>query len=244
MKQLLALMLLLSVYNLCMGQEKTTTVRKSQWVDLAATIGNSQGTAAISYVYSWKLGRKKKLEAGLGVRFTSMFGEKIDYTTAPAKLSRTNTTPFLIFFAGQKTVNWDTLTVQRPFVNSLNLSANFGYNFSSRFSAVFNIDLVGFTFGRKSSAILTSNGITKAEGQAKPAGFNALLTGDLDYGSLNSEFSLKYTLNDRWAVRGIYQFLFTEYKTTTIRQTAPDGTMVDRFRNKANNFGAGVSYQL
>lgn len=241
MKHLFSLALLLCMLHDGISQQ-TPVPRKSQWVDFAATIGQSQGTTALSYVYSWKIGKRKKLEAGIGARFTSMLGEKVEYITAPAKLARTHTTPFLIFFAGQKTENWDTLTVQRPFVNSLNLSANFGYNFNSRWSAVFNIDLAGVSFGRKSSAILTSNGVTRTEPSAKPARWNALLTGDLDYGSLNSEFSLKYKLNDRWRVRAVYQFIFTEYTTSSIKQTAPDGTMVDRFRNKANNFGAAVSW--
>jgi len=71
-----------------------------------------------------------------------------------------------------------------------------------------------------------------------------LLTGDNDYGSLNSEFFLKYKLSQRWGVRAIYQFYFAEYKTKTIKQTAPDGTLVDRFRNKANTYGAGLSYHF
>ncbi|MEO6231546.1 MAG: hypothetical protein ABJB11_03095 [Ferruginibacter sp.] len=243
MKKILLICTMSLIYLIGFGQQ-TNTARSQQWLDLAATAGNSQGTVAASYVYTWKIGKRKKLQAGLGARFTSMFGKKVDFITAPAKLSRSNTTPFLIVFAGQETANWDTLTVQRPFANSLNLSANFGYNFNSRWSAIFNIDLIGFGFGRKSSAILTSNGVTRTEPNAKPAGFNALLTGDLDYGNLNSEFSIKYKLNDHWSVRGIYQYLFTEYKTNTIKQTAPDGTQVDRFRSKANNFGVGVSYAL
>ena len=116
----------------------------------------------------------------------------------------------------QKTENWDTLTVQRPLINSLNVTVNAGYNFSSRFSGGFNIDLIGFSFGRKSAAILTTNGITRTEPAAKPTAFNVLLTGDFDYGSLNSEFFLKYKLNERWALRGVYQFLFTEYKCKEI----------------------------
>ena len=171
-----------------------------------------------------------------------MYGEKVDYTTAPAKLARTNTTPFLIVFAGQNIKNWDTLTVQRPFTSSLNLTANFDYNFSPKWSGGLNIDLIGYTFGSKSSAILTSNGVTRTESVARPAAFNVLLNGDLDYGSLNSGFFGRYKINSRLAVRAVYQFLFTEYKTTNIKQTAPDGTMVDRFRNKSNNFGAAVSY--
>jgi hypothetical protein len=241
MKNLFIIALFLFTADICSAQSANRT---NQWVDFAATIGNSQGAAALSYVYTWKIGKRKRLEAGIGARFTSMLGEKVDFITAPARLSRTSTTPFLIFFAGQQTQNWDTLAVQRPLVNSLNLSLNFGYTFNSRWSAIFNIDLAGVSFGRKSSAILTGNGTTRTEPAAKPATFNVLLTGDLDYGNLNSEFSLKYKLNNRWAVRGIYQFLFTEYTTSTIQQTAPDGTMVDRFRNKANNFGAGISYTL
>jgi hypothetical protein len=218
--------------------------RINQFADLTGTVGQSQGTVSASYIYNWRIGKKKKWEAGLGVRYTGYFGVKRDFTTAPGRLARSTTTPFVIVFAGQKTENWDTLTVQRPFVNSANLSANFGYNFSAKWSAGFNIDLVGFTFGRSTSAILTSNGITRTEPAAKPASFNVLLTGDNDYGSLNSEFFLKYKLAERWGVKAVYQFYFAEYKTSSIQQTAPDGTLVNRFRNKANTLGLGVSYHF
>ena len=108
----------------------------------------------------------------------------------------------------------------------------------------FNIDVIGFTVGRTTSAVLTSNGVTKAEIAAKPAPFNLLLTGDNDLGSLNSEFFLKYKLNTHWSIKADYQFLFVEYKTTTITQMAPDGTKVDRFRNKVNLIGIGISYHF
>jgi hypothetical protein len=225
------------------GQEKQPQ-RINRFVDLAGTIGSSQGTAALSYVYNWRLGKKRKWEAGIGARLTSYFGTKKDFTTAPGRLARSTTVPFVIVFAGQETQNWDTLTVQRPFINSVNISANFGYNFNEKWSVAFNIDLIGFSFGRKGSAILTSNGVTRNEPNAKPTAFNVLLTGDNDYGSLNSEFFVKYKLNDHWGIKGVYEFYFAEYKTNTIKQTAPDGTMVDRFRNKANSLGLGVSYHF
>ena len=216
----------------------------NRFSDFTATAGKSQGSVAASFVNNWKFGKKKRLEAGLGLRWTSYFGTKTDFITAPAKLARTTTTPFIIFFAGQREENFDTLTVQRPFTNSVNITINLGYNFTEKFNAGFNIDLVGFTFGRKSSAILTSNGNTKFEAAAKPTSFNVLLTGDNDYGTLNSEFFLKYKLNKKWGIKAVYQFLFIEYKTNTVNQIAADGTIVNRFRNKANNFGAGVSYNL
>lgn len=236
--------LLIAILSAPVFSQVNKADKKDRFVDLAATIGSSRGAVAASYVYNWKLGKKKKWEAGIGARLTSSFGTKQEFTTAPARLTRTTTIPFLIVFAGQKTENWDTLTVQRPWVNSLNATANFAYNFNSKWQAGFNIDLIGFAFGRTSAAVLSSNGITRTEPLAKVSNFNVLLTGDLDYGNLNSEFFLKYKLNDRWGVRAVYQFLFNEYKTTTIKQTAPDGTEVDRFRSKANNFGVAVSYQL
>lgn len=216
----------------------------NQFVDLTATVGKDQGAVAASYVYNWQLGQKRKFEIGIGGRFTSYFGTKKDFLTAPAKLARSTTFPFIIVFAGQQEKNFDTLTVQRPFVNTVNLTANLGYHLSSRWYTGFNIDVIGFTFGKKTNAVFTSDGVTVTEPVAKPAAFNVLLTGDNDYGSLNSEFFLRYDLNQRWSIRGVYQFLFAEYKTTTVKQIAPDGTSNNRFRNKANNFGVGVSYKI
>lgn len=181
---------------------------------------------------------------GLGLRWTSYVGTKSDFATAPARLARSNSTPFLIVFAGQETQNWDTLTIQRPFINSLNLTANFGYNINKTWFLGFNIDLIGFSFGRKGSGILTSNGKTKNEPSAKPVPFNILLTGDLDRGSLNSEYFVRYRLNEKWALKAVYQFYFGEYETNTVNQIAPDGTEVYRFRNKANTLGLGISYHF
>lgn len=246
MKKVLIAVFVTSISLTVNAQQKNVN-KTNQFVDFAATVGPSQGSAAASYVYNWKFGfgKKKAWEAGVGARLTSSFGNKLEYITAgPAKFTRTSTTPFLIVFAGQRPENWDTLTVQRPFVSALNLTANLGYNFSPKWSGGFNIDLIGFSVGRKSPAVFLSNGVTSTEPSAKPTAFNVLLTGDHDRGSLNSEFFLKYKLNDKWAVRGVYQFLFTEHTTGNIKQTLPDGNTINRFRNKSNNFGLGVSFQL
>jgi hypothetical protein len=242
MKKNILFLLAFLIANL--GYAQKTNKKVNRFVDFSAAIGQSQGTLAAAYVHNWTLGKKKKWEAGIGARFTTYLGTKTDFITAPARLARTSTTPFLIFFAGQKTENHDTLTVQRPLVNMLNLSANLGYNFNNKWSAGFNIDVIGFSVGRKSSAILTSNGLTRIEPTAKVAPFNVLLTGDHDRGSLNSEFFIRYRLKEHWSIKALYQFIFVEYKTSTINQIAPDGTVVDRFRNKANTFGLGISYHF
>lgn len=240
MKKLLTVFSLFVAFNV---NAQTSPIKKvDRYADLALTAGASQGSAALSYVHNWKLGKKQKWQIGFGARLTSYFGTKKDYTTAgPARLTRSHSIPFLIFFAGQETQNWDTLNVQRPFTNSLNATINFGYQLNQKLSAGFNIDLIGVTLGRKTSGILTSNGTTRSDAAVKPSAFNLLLTGDHDLGSLNSEFFLRYQLSNKWSVRGVFQFHFSEYQTTNIKQIAPDGTQIDRFRNKVNAFGIGIS---
>jgi hypothetical protein len=237
-----SIILLVLISNAVSAQERNELQRMNRFVDFTATIGASQQTLAASYVHNWRLGKKRKFELGLGLRNTAYFGVKKDFWTAPADVARGSSVPFVVVVSSQETQNWDTLTVQRPLTNSLNISANFGYHINKKLYAGFNIDLIGFTVGRTSSAIFTSNGTTTTEPEAKPVPFNLLLTGDLDLGSLNSEFFLSYNLNDHWSVKGIYQFMFVEYKTTNVKQTVPKE--VDRFRNKANNGGIGVAYHF
>jgi len=242
MKKVVAYFFAVSIMKSLSAQQPFNPV--SQFADITVAAGKSQGAIAGSYVYNWKLGRRKRLEAGLGVRWTSYFGTNTQFITAPAGLARTNTTPFIIVFAGQRVAYQDTLTVNRAMTSSLNATINVGHSFGNRWHAGFNIDLVGFSIGRTSNAALVTEGLVKTEPRAKPAAFNLLLTGDNDYGSLNSEFFLKYRFFEKWSLRAVYQFLFVEYKTGNIKQTAPDGTMTNRFRNKANIFGAGISYHL
>ena len=223
--------------------QKTVLSRVSQYVDLTATIGESQGTVAGSFVHNWKLGSRKRFEIGIGGRWTSYSGSKKDFLTAgPAKYTRSFTVPFIIFFAGQEEQNFDTLTLQRPLTHSINAMVNFGYAIAQKWYAGFNIDLIGFTFGRETSAVFTSDGVTRTDPASKPSPFNLLLTGDHDRGSLNSEFYVRYQIARKWSIKALYQFVFVEYESQMVSQIFPDGEMNYRFRNKANNLGLGVSY--
>lgn len=239
----LSLLLVLAFLGTISFAQKTT--KNQQYFDFATTFGKGQTSLAASYVYDWKLGKKKKFAIGIGGRLTSTFGTNNQFFTAgPANLTRGTSVPFVIMFSKQKIQNIDTLTVSSPSTTALNFTINLSYNLSSKLTAGFNIDAIGFTFGKKSSGVLVTNGNAQIESVAKPSSFNLLLTSDNDLGTLNSEFFVKYKLNNRWGVRAVFQHLFTEYKTTTIKQTAPDGTKVDRFRNINNNIGLGISYAL
>jgi len=212
-------------------------------IDLTGAIGESEAAVSGSYVYNWKFGASKKWEAGLGLKLSSWFGVKKEFTTAPARLSRSTNVPVLVYFAKNQEQNIDTLTVQRPLINSINISANVGYTLS-RWQIGLTLDLIGYSFGRTTSGILTSNGYTRTEASAKPAAFNLLLTGNNNRGTLFSEFFLSYELSKRWSVTGAYHIVSAEYKTSTINQQAPDGSTVYRFRYNAGNAGLGLLYHL
>lgn len=245
MKTIIRLVFAISLFFCTYAVVAQPGSQTSRFADLTGTIGKDQGTGAISYVHNWKMGKKKKFELGIGARWTLYAGTKKEFVTAgPASLTRTNSIPFLIVFAGLQEENIDTLVVQRPLVNAINLSFNMGYQFTPRFYGGVNIDVIGFSFGRKSSAVLTSNGVSMTDAASKPTAFNILLTGDHDRGTLNSEFFVRYRVGEKWSIKALYQFVFVEYTTENVMQIAPDGTEVNRFRNKANNLGLGIVYHL
>ena len=236
----LAIMLL---SNISVAQEKKQRA-VDNFIDLTAGIGSSQGTGAVSYVYNWKVGKRKKLELGLGARFTSYFGSNLYFKTGPAKLTSGKTGPGVLF-ASDITPNIDSVLFSKAQINSLNLSINFGYNFTKKFSIGLNIDAIGFSFGKKQNGIYYGNNFaTGVPVTAKPTPFNLLLISDNDKGTLNSELFARYKWNDSWGVKLGLQFLFAEYTTDTKVQTTPGGDKNDRFRKKMTGVGIGVTYNF
>jgi hypothetical protein len=118
---------------------------------------------------------------------------------------------------------------------------NLGYNFTPKMQIGFNIDLLGFSFGPEATPAFRSNGV-QVNTKAKPTSFNLLLVGNNDKGTLNSEFYLRYKINNKIGLKVAYQYFFTELTTSTKIQTLPEQN--DRFRNKANLFNFGVSYHF
>lgn len=211
-----------------------------QHFDLTGSVGSGQGTAAFAYIYNWQLGKKGKFEIGTGARFTSYFGSNQYYVTAPAKITSGQTGPQVLFIENIND-NLDSVLFKSAQVNVLNITVNLGYNITPKLYAGFNIDAIGFSFGGTKDTRYF-NGNSSAPVTAKPAGFNILLVSDNDRGSLNSEFLLRYKLNKLWGIKAGYQFLFTEYRTSTKVQTFPEPN--DRFRNKTSAFLLGVTWHL
>jgi hypothetical protein len=118
---------------------------------------------------------------------------------------------------------------------------NLGYNFSPKLQAGFNIDLLGFSFGPEGTPVFKGSG-SQTTTKAKPTGFNVLLVGNNDRGTLNSEFYLRYKVSKKVGIKAAYEYLFTELTTDTKVQTTPEQN--DRFRNKASLFSVGISYHF
>jgi hypothetical protein len=200
--------------------------KRQHYVDLSAGFGSSQAGIVAGYFHNWHFGKKNRLFIGTGVRFNSYFGSDINFLSAPSDLASEES----------KT---DTLAVPKSNIFATNVLINLGYSFNSRLQAGFNIDLIGFSLGSEKTASFIANGST-TPAKAKPTGFNLLLVGNNDIGTLNSEFYLRYRISPKIGIKAAYQYFFAELKTDTKVQTIPEKN--DRFRNKASLFNVGISY--
>jgi hypothetical protein len=217
-----------------------TIDKTADMIDVNAGVGKSRGSFSVAFFRMWKFGKERRIGIGTGLRYTGFAGANIYYITAPAELTSGSTSP-LILFRENIVENIDSVLLKSPLVNSLNLAINLDYRVSQKVTIGFNIDAIGVSFGKKTAA----NYINGYEGKittAHPADFNVLLISDNDRGSLNSEFYLKYFLNDKWAIKLGGQFLFTEYITREEVQQLPEPN--DRFRNKALLLTCGFTYKL
>ncbi len=178
-------------------------------------------------------GDKSGLRIGYGLRYTGAFGSKVDFATAPAKYTVGKTGP-VAFFSEPIPGNIDTLTFNKVQTNAFNVFFSIEHNLYKKLAFNFNLDLVGFTLGAHQKATPLLSTTTTS---AKTTSLNALLIGDNDLGSLNSEFLLKYYATKKLTLQAGFGFLFTEY-TTEKKYTLGN----DRFRNKAGMLTLGVVY--
>jgi len=213
-------LLLLLMAGAAIAQNKTFN-----FGSVTGAIGNSQGSASIAYFHNWKLGKAERISVGLGGRFTSYFGSDQYFSSAPAALASDEN-------------KIDSLLLPSANVNALNIALTFGYRFSIKFSAGFSIDALGVSFGARQSGTHLSGNLGQAT-TAKPTSLNALLIGNNDRGTLNSEFYVRYFITEKIGIKAAFQYLFTEYTTDTEVQQIPEPN--DRFRNKASMFSLGVT---
>jgi hypothetical protein len=240
MRTIRLFLLLLAGFSGFGSLAQTTKIPYSHhnYLDVAIGANKNQFGTAFSWYKLHGIGKRKSFKAGYGLRFSTFSGKDQNYVTAPARLTSGKTGPFVIL-TENILENFDTLHLTKAQVYYLNASINLQYDWR-RFGLGFNIDVIGFSFGKQKTARFTANSVSEdyaVNQPAKPTSFNLLLSSDNDIGSLNSEFYIAYRIHKRIALRGAYSFSFSEY--TTDNKLAFNN---DRFRNKVSMYVVAVSY--
>jgi len=196
------------------------------FVDATGRFSSSQFGGGLSAWGHYGFGKSRKFSIGLGLRHSTHIGSDLEYTTAPAK-----------FTSDEK--NLDTLNLKNSSVNSINLALDFRYRIIDKLSVGFNIDAIGFSFGGEENGDFNKGKLFPSK--AKPTSLNALLVGDNDIGTLNSELYLLYHASSKISIKAGLSYLFTEYTTDKKYIPAIDN---DRYRNKSMGGLIGIQYRF
>ncbi|WP_338760008.1 hypothetical protein WAF17_12775 [Bernardetia sp. ABR2-2B] len=216
-----------SFTNFSLKDGKETDMDISPWekrIGITGAFGEGATSMTLGFSHLYGLGSSRRFKVGYGLRLSSFFGSDREFTAAPPDLASEE--------------NPQSFFVENSQTNAINLGLYTDYSITENVLIGFNIDVVGLSFGGEKDGIVVEPlvGIAVPD-TAKPTGFNLLLVGDNDLGTLNSEFWIGYRIASNVMVRGAFSYLFTEY--TTDGQYEDDN---DRFRYKAAQGALGVSY--
>jgi hypothetical protein len=229
MKLRLSFSILAFFFFFIVNAQDNLNAKRDQTQEYSFGFSKKQASISVAYYYNWKYGKKNKFYLGLGGRFIdafSMGNEEIYFTSAKASLEND---------ASKR----DSLILISPNSYSLNLSINGGYHFTPRFSIGGNIDIIGFTLGRKYNCIFISEG-NPSHASVKPTTFNNILFSKSDRGTLIAKIYLQYKMKNDYGIRVAYQKMLWEYIANSNVQTIPEQN--NRFRNKVGMLNIGVSY--
>jgi hypothetical protein len=213
--------------------------------DVALSTNGNQSALALSWVKFHSIFKKKQFKIGYGIRYTGQIGKNLNYVTAPAIITSKQTGP-QVLFSKIYYENIDTFFVSSAQNNSINASINLQYTIKNKLDIGFNIDAIGFSFGKSIIGKYMSYrdrldniaiNPTPVDQKAKPTTLNALLVSDNDIGSLNSELYARYWFKPNWGIKIGATFLFTEY--TTDNKLRLDN---NRWRNKSLMGMIGITY--
>lgn len=227
MKQSFLLFSLIFITLTASAQQKDSKLKET-FTDLTIGFTSKQTSIAAGYLTNWTLGKKKRFYIGTGLRLNAVYSKNQLLTSAPPKLA-------------SDLAKTDTLIGSNNQFYAFNAIINVGYHISPKLDAGFNIDLIGFSFGSNKTAQFINNG-NSVNTSAKPTGLNILLIGNNDRGTLNSEFYLRYKVNQKLGLKLAVQHFFTELTTATNVQSTP--IQNDRFRNISNLVAVGVAYHF
>lgn len=219
-------------------------------MEIGASFKSNVLSPSATYYQLLNLTENKMLSIGWTSTFRTFYADNLDYTTAPAYLTRGGKTGFYALGAPVIAANLDTLRMSSASGTTL----NFGARLQLRLGPVelgASADILGLTLGltrvgqylsqngyytvksasnRDSTAFFVkgSNGVNATQQSAKPTIANLQLLGDNSLGTLATEVYAKVLISQRLSIKLGYQWVTTEY-TTSIRNEADDNR---RFRNR------------
>lgn len=200
--------------------------RYTQTFDLAAGAGSSAHTGALAWKHLYGFGSARRVKAGFGLRLSSFLGrDDLEYTTADAELIKDGRV--------------NTLTVSSPRTQALNVMIEVKYRLLAGLEAGFDIDVVGFGFGRAATGRYRATDPRLSDLQSgEPSSLSLLKGGSPDRGQLDSEFFLAYWWSPKWGIRAGFSHFLSEYTTASRLDFGND-----RFRHSANLGFVGLSYR-
>ncbi|WP_138992409.1 hypothetical protein [Larkinella sp. C7] len=221
-----------------------TASRISSGVDVGTAFKKDYLAPSFTYYELLNLDANKIFSIGWTIKGGNFYGDNLNYTTAPARLTREKT-GFGAIGAPEVAANIDTMRFDWVTVSTV----NFGLRAQVRLGPVevgAGADLIGLGFGRSREGRYRSTTgrfeHTNADSEidtvsfrvsplqyAQPQRLNVRLLGDNDLGSLSSEVYVRLKVLRRMGVKVGYHWITTEMRASNLNIDDDNR----RFRNRA-----------
>lgn len=243
-KLLTGVLLFFSVHGF--GQSPVSARLKSGF-DVGMAYAKNNYHPSIAYYQLINADERKLFAFGWTMRLGAFYGDNLNYYTAPARLTR-GKTGFGALSGPLINGNIDTVRFDYVTMTALSVGVRAQVNLG-RVELGVSADLLGLTLGRRRTArYRSSTGLfttvrsksgrdsinapfqgANVSQRAYPSRLNVRLLGDNDRGTLSTEVYARVHVNQRFALKGGYQWLTTEV-TVQNRDIVANN---NRFRNRA-----------
>lgn len=185
----------------------------------------SQNVFSMAFLRTHALGKQHRLLLSYGLRFSSFGGRDMEFYSAPPDF----------YLIPEKT---DTLFMSNGGQNNVALFIGASYKVKNLLVFGFNIDAVGYTFGKTRTGQFNPGGSNISD-ESSPNQITALLVGANDIGMIKAEFEVGVLLSSHLELRTGLSNMFLEYKTSKELQAGND-----RFRAASSVGFLGVRIYL
>lgn len=175
-------------------KKKCQVWNENHYLDMSLSGGQGLFNSSLQWDKLFAIAWKKRIKIGFGVRVNMTNSWDTDYHT--------------VFYNRPAGGDFDTVTVAHQTTFSANLMFVADISLLKWLDAGLNIDLVGVSWGEKTSGTYHANGnsITVDE-SIRPSAFNAFLFGRNDRGTTNSQFYLRLWPSNDFFIKGGFSLM-------------------------------------